>query len=105
MTPQSSPPDDPRHGTYSAYTAGCHCDRCRAASTQYMREYRAGRRRRGDVLREPLPKNTPVDHRPDADGRLLVSCRCGRDFRRTPVELVRDRDWAGFECARCKEAA
>lgn len=32
-----------QHGTTSKYVDGCRCEACRAASTAYMREYRARR--------------------------------------------------------------
>ena len=34
-------PSDPRHGTYAGYhSCRCRCDACRAAQTEYSREYR-----------------------------------------------------------------
>lgn len=34
--------DDPRHGTYGAYTNhACRCDRCTAAITEHHRDLRA----------------------------------------------------------------
>ena len=34
-------PSDPRHGTYAGYhSCKCRCDACRAAHTEYSREYR-----------------------------------------------------------------
>lgn len=34
-------PDDPRHGSINAYTNwGCRCERCRAASTKQIQQYR-----------------------------------------------------------------
>lgn len=36
---------EPVHGTYSAYTHGCHCDLCKEANRQYNQDRRDGRKR------------------------------------------------------------
>lgn len=47
-------PDDPRHGTVTAYTNhGCRCPECQAAGAQLNREQRAKRLRRGLAPDDP----------------------------------------------------
>jgi DNA-binding NarL/FixJ family response regulator len=45
------PAGEPRalagHGTNAAYARGCRCDDCKTANREYMREYRASRKRNG----------------------------------------------------------
>ena len=39
------PEDDPRHGTFSAYTnLACRCTRCRRANADHQREFAARHR-------------------------------------------------------------
>lgn len=54
-----------KHGI-TAYKSGCRCDTCRAEQAAYMREYRAGRRRRVDATetREHLERLVEYGHTP-----------------------------------------
>ena len=54
-----------KHGI-TAYKSGCRCDTCRGEQAAYMREYRAGRRRRVDATetREHLERLVEYGHTP-----------------------------------------
>ena len=58
------PPTDPRHGTTSAYGAGCRCEECREAKRQSRTP--AGRVRRANG--EPAPHGTTTNYQ--------RGCRC-----------------------------
>ena len=45
-------PDDPRHGTYTGYSKGCRCDRCKLV----YKRYNAERRPRIPKVREQMPE-------------------------------------------------
>lgn len=41
------PPDDPRHGTFNAYSnLACRCSKCKAANSKNQREYQAKRKKK-----------------------------------------------------------
>lgn len=85
-TPQNSPdlgPEDPRHGSWAGYGAGCRLDCCRQAARNYQK------RRRYDA-----------DHgRPrmvDARGtrrRLQALAAIGWDFYSIATEMGEHREW------------
>lgn len=48
--------ETPEHGTRSRYAKGCRCDACKAANTDYMREY-AARNPRAEYQKEYRLRN------------------------------------------------
>lgn len=73
-----SNPDDPRHGTTSAYSrGGCRCTRCRDAASRYN----ASRRERKVELKAKnleAMRNDPEDKRHGTRTGYGIGCRCER---------------------------
>lgn len=92
------------HGSLTTYVRGCRCDECRAASTVYMRDYRARRiaagerivrgtfrqgRRQIRRVTDPLPRHGTV-------ARYVLRagpCRCD-ECRAANARETRHRRWA-----------
>lgn len=88
-------PDDPRHGTWNAYSnLGCRCDRCRQAASEYNRE----RRRRG-LARDRCACGAPKDSR-------ASSCRACWLGRPREIPHATETGYkSGCRCLPCRAAA
>ena len=62
----SSNPDDRRHGTYTGYTYGCRCDRCKLA-----------KRKRNEAMAAQMLVD-PQDKRHGTYTGYTYGCRCDR---------------------------
>ena len=78
---------DPLHGTVAGYTYGCRCERCRAAKTADMREYRRRKRRRMDGFKT-------ADEARAAFGERFTYADVG------PLDVEALACYVGLECAR-----
>ena len=61
-------PNDPRHGTYTGYTANCPCDDCRNAGSEYKKQYKL------DILEEM--KNDPNHKYHGTTTGYTANCKC-----------------------------
>lgn len=52
---------NPEHGTNSRYCAGCHCEECRQAHTQYIAHWRTNGPNAGTNLHPPKRDYVPAD--------------------------------------------